>query len=171
MKCFVLGVLFITCSLYATGDKDFIVAQPEKKTNLSKNKLKEKIGTCLKDALDETTSLVDCCGTILQSDALSAQTIGEMLTEIASMQQRYTSSVEKLIDNRRPFKTATRDKLDSTHTTLSDVVGKLSSQRSACRACIKSGKGKKRSYSDLCRGWKEELSLINSRLACNDCLV
>ncbi len=100
-------VVMIACStIYAANDESFIVKQPEKKVTVSKNKLKEKIASSLKDALD--------------------------------------------------------------------AIKKLSEQEKACSGFVHENKSKKNAFvaqaKNHCQAWHSELSLINSRLACNDCL-
>ena len=181
-KLFVFIVMVACSTIYAATDESFIVKQSEKKITVSKNKLKEKIASSLKDALDATSNLVGTCGTLLQAGAKYAsekesshvELVGSMLSEISSLQKRCTLSVERLIDNKRPFKVATRGQLASTNDVLLDAIKKLSVQEKECSRFVHENKSKKNAFTtqvkNHCQAWHSELSLINSRLACNDCL-
>ncbi|HBS48217.1 TPA: hypothetical protein DEO28_03990 [Candidatus Dependentiae bacterium] len=148
-KIFLLPLcLFITlCS-----EDNFIVKQDvtAKNKNASKNELKEDIGSTMKATVDECAFISATIGEILEkigSDveknvndknlnlieakklltqmAQINKTVGQPLKEIGILQQKYSDKIEKLIDNKKPFKSAGHGTLKSALNDSSNLLSNL----------------------------------------------
>ena len=100
------------------------VAQQKK---MSAGAFKEQLGKVTKQAFDQTTTLVHGLGALGCSLASQHQNkyvtqcifaMGTMQKDIASLQKKYSSIVEKLVENDKPFKKATKANLKITNDTL-----------------------------------------------------
>jgi len=116
-KCFflVLGCCFVGVFLEAGSKSQFLI-QSNTNKKISKNTLKENIGEELKTALHTCASITSELGVLQQ--------------EVASLQRRLLSRVEKLVENNRCFKKAKRSELSQALTIMSGVKNQLQAQRS-----------------------------------------
>lgn len=87
----------------------------DKTPKVSKNGLKEDIGDELKEALFACASLT--------------KKLGKVQQQVARFQKDLLQKVEKLIDNRPPFKKATRKKLNNTLKTMQAITAELAAQK------------------------------------------
>lgn len=156
-----LVVLFLTnSSLFSNAETkkeeqatpSFIVKKTKQK-KVSKNQLKENLGSTMKSLLDECAFISATVGEIfqilgkkinllftrkknvkidysklLQNLALVNENAGSPLKEIGIIQQILSNKVEQLVENKRPFKNATRsflsNLLDTNQKTLEDFKEK-----------------------------------------------
>jgi DNA anti-recombination protein RmuC len=149
------SIIFGVCSLFliaqATEKQDeFVFAKPGHQKKLSQSVLKEKIGTTTQELFDGTTlfgqtigdveialSHAQCqCVTckahahealkkIMESCAACNRACGELHKKLAVMQRKCSAIGEKLIDNEKPFKHASKAMLESTLSVLSTTHQKL----------------------------------------------
>jgi len=82
--------------------------------NKSKTELKESIGGEIKNVLNK-------CAHVNKQ-------LGEMQIELSEMQKQLFDKVEELIDNKKPFKKASREQLNKTLNVVNSVNVKLSEQ-------------------------------------------
>ncbi len=124
--------------------QEFVIApRTTLKKKMSSAALKEQIGQLTKRAFNQTTELVHglgdlgCClsgrqqqTTELNNKDIAACTfaVGTMQKDIASLQKKYSSIVEKLVENDKPFKKASKANLKKTN----DVLGHAHQQLALC---------------------------------------
>jgi len=149
MKKFGFIIVLLSCIVAEYGmcvpdeqASEFVV-KPKKKKKLSTNALKEKIGDTAKEALDHSTHLagqlgsIQCCFSSFQQKLTQAkhedsffkeivcccspfnQSLGVIQKQLSSLQNSFSQSIERIINNWRPFKKATKQVL---HKSL-DCVG------------------------------------------------
>jgi hypothetical protein len=117
--------------------------QPKKAKKLSPNKLRESIGQEIRNAFTISNSISRCTGScqitmskleevFSKSDSGTScddvyraaiplqKTLGTLHMVLADVQQKFSQLIERLIDNQRPFKGASRDKLNSAWQTLQE---------------------------------------------------
>ncbi|MFC1894682.1 hypothetical protein ACFLYH_01910 [Candidatus Dependentiae bacterium] len=95
--------------------KTFIVSQNNKKIKkMSKNKLKENIGCQVRDVLKHCSNL--------------NKHIGKLQIQIAEVEQQLFEKIEKLIDNKVPFKKASKGVLTNSFNIISSVNRELGLQ-------------------------------------------
>jgi len=146
---------------------EFIIAPtPAKKKKMSSNDLKEEIGQKTKQMFDQSTQFstqlgkVQCTLSTVQQEAAKAdkpeatkkallasatinQSLGVISQEIASIQKICSSVVEKLIDNHKPFKKASKIELEQTleqittaHQTIQASSTRVSHVHSTCKSVV-----------------------------------
>ena len=101
-----LSLLLLTCTLPLAAEETaspFIVETSVDK-HASKNNIKEEVGEHMKGTLH-------IC-------AVLARELGYLQAELAQVQEQLFDKVEALIDNRKPFKKATRTQLQGTSNVL-----------------------------------------------------
>ncbi len=99
--------------------KNFIVSSTKVKNQRSKTSLKEDIGFQIKDALNVCADL--------------NKKIGQVQIELATIQKQLFAKVEKLIDNKRPFKKARTGELNKTLSTMKEVNNSFNAQLNSIR--------------------------------------
>ena len=112
MRNFIL-LLLCACSLQAQ-ESPFVVQDKPVEKKSSKNALKEDVGEHMKGTLQKCASL--------------ARALGELQTELAQVQQQLFTKVEELLDNRKPFKKASRTQLGSASKVLAHTEQQLAEQ-------------------------------------------
>ena len=113
-------ILFLSISLSLISNsfakqarkKSFLVDTTPK---VSKNGLKEDIGEELKSALHACADMT--------------KKLGEIQQQIAQFQTELLSKVEKLIDNRSPFKKAKQKTLSNSLKTMKEITSELGAQK------------------------------------------
>ncbi len=103
--------------LSAADASSFIVTKDSSKKSKSKNALKEDVGTHIKHSLEDCASL--------------SKAIGELQVELAAMQKNLYTKVEALIDNKKPFKKASKVELEESTRVLSHLSTELRAQVSS----------------------------------------
>lgn len=146
--CIMKKILFcLMLSFYAVfcSADDFIIKKDDhsKINKMSRNNLKERIGTVAKNGLDEAIELGQQLGVLhvhfssinnsknpekdatkkLQFSCTLHRYAGQLQQHVASVQKTLGSALEKLIDDAKPFKKAEKNDLRSTCVLL-DVVQK-----------------------------------------------
>jgi len=135
---------------------DFII-KPVKTKKLSVNQLKENIGQATKNLFQTTTSMNKQLGTlhidiahaqgvftsakghhllmpaVLQQSSQITKTFGVLQMELASLQNKFSGIIEKLVENQRPFKKASRTDLESALQIIENVNKELESNVSVCK--------------------------------------
>jgi len=116
----------------------FIVKPDEKKLNKhSANTLKEMLGESARDTFKRSISLSKQLGQFHVALAAKKeagtlhQELGTWQIEIASLQQHCSEVLEKLIENQKPFKKATKQELQVAYTSMQeahDILGTLLTQ-------------------------------------------
>lgn len=114
MKRQILIFSFLLLTFANIQNESFIVSVQEKKSNLSKNDLKENIGREMKDALNNCAEL--------------NKQLGQIQIQLSQLQKQLFEKVEQLIDNKQPFKKASRTNLSQTCKILQDVRSELTNQ-------------------------------------------
>lgn len=124
IKIFLQKNLFIYSLFFAqscfllsqeTTDQDFIVKQEDSKIKkLSKTEIKEDIGQNIKDALHLCVEL--------------NKQIGKIQIDLAQLQKNLFTKVEELIDDKRPFKKASRQDLTEALNVIKSVTLQVSNQ-------------------------------------------
>lgn len=114
MKRQILIFSFLFLTFANTQNESFIVPVQEKKSNLSKNDLKENIGSEMRDALNNCVEL--------------NKQLGQIQIQLSQIQKQLFEKVEQLIDNKQPFKKASRANLSQTYKILQDVKSELTNQ-------------------------------------------
>ena len=92
-KILVLGLVLFNITLITAKEENFIVSK-KVDTSFSKNNLKENIGQEAKAVLHQCSQL--------------NKEIGKIQMEIADIQKNLFDKIEELIDNKPPFKRASR---------------------------------------------------------------
>lgn len=106
--------LFILVIFNIVGAKNFIISSAKLKNQRSKTSIKEEIGFQIKDALNVCADL--------------NKKIGQVQIELATIQKQLFAKVEKLIDNKRPFKKAKTGELNITLNTIKEVNNRFNVQ-------------------------------------------
>jgi hypothetical protein len=114
MKRPILIFSFLLLTFAKTQSENFIVHAQEKDSKLSKNDLKENIGREMKDALNNCAEL--------------NKQLGQIQIQLSQVQKQLFEKVEQLIDNKQPFKKASRTNLNQTYRILQDVKSELTNQ-------------------------------------------
>ena len=134
-----MGSLQLT--MLALGTEQFVL--PKQKTKkLSKNELKESVGQEIRDAFMVTTNVVKCAGmchvtmstvqevlykkdgsmgTMPQNIIPLQKTLGNVHIELAQLQQKFSQLIERLVDDQKPFKHASRDGLNAALNVVQEV--------------------------------------------------
>lgn len=107
MKSKIFLSLFLCVTVFYTNAENFIVAPKVNTKKMSKNNLKEKIGQEIRDSLHNCTKLT--------------KKIGELQVELSSIQKQLFDKIEKLLDNKPPFKKAGRKELSDSFETIRTV--------------------------------------------------
>lgn len=139
------GFLFVG-DLIAADGQFILPKQAPKNKKMSKNELKEAIGQEIRDAFTVVTLLgkhsglcqISACdveeGLHMHDAAIHnnigslQKNLGALHVEIAEVQQKFTLLIERLIDNQKPFKKASRDSLNKTFDILREVCSDLKVQ-------------------------------------------
>lgn len=108
-------LLFITFAYFNFGfTKNFIISNSNTKNQRSKNSIKESIGFEIKDVLDRFADL--------------NKKIAQIQIEISNLQKRLVEKSGKLIENKRPFKRASRNGLTKTLKALQNTEKTIADQ-------------------------------------------
>jgi hypothetical protein len=147
----------LTTSLMAENNDEFIIKFEPKQNNkkLSKNALKENIGEATQQAFDCSLSLGRSLGAF-QIDLANLQTsinsvesskklqelihvsgkvnqeTGKLQLALASMQRQFSKIIEKLIENRRPFKKAKTPELNEALSALQQSHRQITCEIAEC---------------------------------------
>ena len=100
--------------LSAKGDENFLVQKRDVTRKMSKNDLKENIGQQVRDVLHECAEL--------------NKQVGKIQVQLSEIEQQLFEKIEKLIDNKPPFKKASHGNLADSFKILSGVRKELQSQ-------------------------------------------
>jgi hypothetical protein len=193
LRVFFMVSIWTTCPAGSAPTQEFLIqpkAQQKKTKKLSIDELKEQIGTTAQEAFNTSTTVLSCLGdcqlhvaTILQknktttlSSASINQTTGAFLKHIATIQMTFSLTLEKLINNQKPFKKASRADLEHSLTCITqasvDMAAitqqlntiALSLQKEALTSCIL-----EKTNTSL-EQQKVTLSAIDRRLSTDACL-
>lgn len=131
------------------NSNNFVISEEPVKTKaLSKNELKEDIGSNMKATIDECAFISATVGEILEKLAKDIKTtlntdkncntkqllcemckineaVGEPLKEVGILQQKYSANIEKLIENKKPFKNAGHGSLKAAQNESSNLLFNL----------------------------------------------
>lgn len=151
MSFFGAIILLPVCGF--AGESFILPKQTTKHKKLSKNEVKEALGQEIRDAFTVATTLVKQAGlcqvaacdvedAVHTRDAVAFEqlykpvgslhkNLGALHVEIAAVQQRFTILIERLIDNQKPFKKASRDTLNAALDVVRDVHHTLKKQEGA----------------------------------------
>lgn len=157
MRCFVVCIGL--CGAGAVGVLDaqnFILPkQNVKQKKLSKNELKETLGQATKGAFNQTTELSRLLGSVqvematLEEQGTKnkillpdiTQVIAPLLKELgffhvhlSQMQSRFAHLVEKLVENQKPFKKASRDQLQDALNVMNSIAEFLQKQENGVQS-------------------------------------
>jgi hypothetical protein len=156
----IIASLLVVSSV-CNADDEFII-KPEnsskKAKKQSKNELKEDIGQATKDAFNISSLLGTQLGNLQQTlaslqMALGAQTIltaqnfkefmealghtesesGKLQISLSNIQQRFSKIIEKLVDNRPPFKKAKPAELTEALNSVQKVYEHLNAEITSCQ--------------------------------------
>jgi len=114
---FLFNFILIFSSFYfeTNASSKFIVPEDKNRgRSVSKNELKENIGGEIKNVLHQCASL--------------NRQLGEIQVELSKMQKQLFEKVEELIDNKRPFKKASRQQLRETFKVVNKVNQQLKNE-------------------------------------------
>jgi len=111
---YVLLIVFSSCFVINASSKFVVSEDKNKGRTVSKNELRESIGIEIKNVLHQCASL--------------NQQLGEIQVELSKMQRQLFEKVEELIDNKRPFKKASRQQLRETLKVANKVGEQLKSE-------------------------------------------
>lgn len=145
MKLLLALVLYVGSIHLLASDQTFIVKQEDKKlTKHSANTLKEMLGEMTRDLFKQTISLHKQLGLFhvaldQKKDTGSLHKIlGSWQVEVAQLQNHCSDILEKLIDNQKPFKKATKQELQAAYTSMQEsmtvmtgLVAKVQQHRAA----------------------------------------
>jgi len=108
-SCYLLIKIFVVvCFAQEDKKEKFIVSrQADQTKNMSRNRLKENIGKTAKEALHNCAKL--------------NEQIGEIQIHLSKIQKNLFDKIEKLIDNKQPFKKASRDELADSYNIIKGV--------------------------------------------------
>jgi hypothetical protein len=146
----VSGLTLISCAYAQQPVDEFVIPKQEHRKKLSCDTLKEKIGDTTKELFDSTTLLGHTMGDIelalsrtqctcitkqacthehlkkvVSACAACNQSCGKIHKELALLQKRCSTIGEKLMDNERPFKHASRANLETSLSLLSMIHQRL----------------------------------------------
>lgn len=133
MRIVILGGLLCVVGVSALTAEQFVLPQ-QKTKKLSKNELKESVGQEIRDAFMITTNVAKCAGMCQvamgkeqegKNLSFLQKTFGNLHIELAQLQQKFSQLVERLIDDQKPFKHASRDKLNKALEVMQNVQGGL----------------------------------------------
>lgn len=147
MKKFFLSLFFSSCFFVFASD-DFIVKKNDQTqiNKMSCNALKEHIGSSAKKSLDNAIELGQQLGMLHVSFSLMSDDVqkrekdlskkleissglhrhaGQLQQHVAQVQKKLSSTLEKLIDDQKPFKKAEKNDLRSTYALLECVNKEL----------------------------------------------
>jgi len=151
-----LSMPFATTLMAENNDEFLIKSEPKQKNKkLSKNELKENIGQATQEAFDCSLSLSKSLGTfqldlanlqvnvnsiesskklqeLVQTSGKVNQETGKMQLALVSMQHQFSKIIEKLIDNRPPFKKAKTPELNEALSALQQSHHQLTCEIAAC---------------------------------------
>ena len=115
-KSLVIIFSLVFCNIIsAQEDNNFIVSATDSKiSKQSKNSMKEDIGQTIKEALNHCADL--------------NKQIGKIQIELADIQKNLFAKIEELIDDKRPFKKASRSDLTEALVTIKSVNSEVSRQ-------------------------------------------
>lgn len=157
-KVFLLSMLVLTTACFA-NDEFIIKSDDVRKTKkMSKNELKENIGQATKDAFNVSSVLGSSLGQLQQTVA-SLQTCactkssasvknfqeflqalghlslesGRMQVTLANIQQHFSQVVERLVDNKAPFKKAKPGDLNEALSVVQKIYNQLNVEISSCK--------------------------------------
>ena len=176
------GLMLTSCVGAQQPADEFIIPKQEHQKKLSCDTLKEKIGDTTKELFDSTTLLVHTIGDIelalsrtqctyvtkqpcthehlkkvMQACAACNQSCGNIHKELASLQKRCSAIGEKLMDNERPFKHASRSNLETSLSLLSTIHQRLQQGIEKLRSTISHLTLSKRDVHDAVDGVAKEL--------------
>jgi len=133
----------------AENTDNFVIAEESIKTkSLSKNELKEDIANNMKATIDECAFISATVGEILEKIAKEVKNsinadkncntkellckickineqVGDPLKEVGILQQKYSANIEKIIENKRPFKNASNNSLKGALIDSSNLLSNL----------------------------------------------
>lgn len=138
---------------------EFIVKPIIKKKKMSANDLKEEIGEKIKHMFDNTSQLIKHLGSlhctlatyqkkpcdgsmaqkVLQESALVNESTGTLQQELSVLQTKCSSIAQKLIENSKPFKKASKNILEKSLHVLTQIQEQLSSS-ATCIARLSTAK-------------------------------
>jgi chromosome segregation ATPase len=146
----VSGLMLVSCAYAQQPVDEFVIPKQEHRKKLSCDTLKEKIGDTTKELFDSTTLLGHTIGDIelalsrtqcacvtkqqcthehlkkiVRVCAACNQSCGAIHKELATLQKRCSTIGEKLMDNERPFKHASRSVLETSLSLLSTLHQRL----------------------------------------------
>ena len=134
---FSLFLGLVTIFIFGTQQikkENFVISTEINTKKFSKNKLKEKIGQQMKDALHDCAELT--------------KKLGQIQIKLSGVQKQLFEKIEELLDNKRPFKKASRANLSDAYKIMHNVkeelgiqverVKKLSLQMNK-NSCLKKG--------------------------------
>jgi len=162
----VLATVFMGTMICAQQDKQDFIIKPVKTKKLSINVLKENIGQATKTLFQTTTSMNKQLGslhidiahaqdgftqtnnhklapTVLASSSRISKTFGTLQIEVASLQNKYSDIIEKLVENQAPFKKASRTDLEDALRIIQTVDQTFGKHATICKnmsVYIKTGK-------------------------------
>ena len=96
-----------------SNNNSFIIKEVNTK-KFSKNRLKEKIGQKMKNALHDCAQLT--------------KKLGEVQIKLSNVQKQLFEKIEELVDNKRPFKRASRADLSGAYNIMHTVKDELCEQ-------------------------------------------
>ena len=144
---FLSAILFASNLIYAQDGTEFIVKKVPNIKSMSKNKLKEEIGSITRQAFDSSTSLGRTIGNVKINLADGAEGFyqaqsgkfasnvdkndGMLQIELADIQGSFSDVISNLVENRGFFKRASRGDLREFLTLMHDMVNDLNVQSTA----------------------------------------
>jgi len=116
-KIYILPFLLLTPLSYSKESTpiSFTVQETQTHKKVSKNEIKEDIGYSLKSALHACSDLNEQAGKLQQ--------------ELSQLQKKLLGTTENLVDNKRPFKKASRGNLNEALKTINTASATLKQQR------------------------------------------
>lgn len=148
--------MFFSNVYVAAGESFILSKQTTKHKKLSKNEVKEALGQEIRDAFTIATTLVKQAGLcqiaacdvddVVRARDVTAfeqhhktigllhKNLGMLHVEVAAVQQTFTHLIERLIDNQKPFKKASRDTLNAALDVLRTVHHSLKRQEGNVRS-------------------------------------
>lgn len=189
-----MNILFIfmlmVLEVPVLGAQDFILPkdQSNRTAKCSKNELKSSLGDVTKHAFDTTTHLAQILGNLqielagvpaeVQKMVPLYKEFGLVQVILAKVQERFSQLAEKLVENKKPFKKASRQHLEEALATMQAVDGGLGKQERELRGL--SGRLKPLAGSDVLMMLREvkkimttdqkEIQGFYDRLNCSECL-
>ena len=142
-KLFVCMLMLLEVPLL--GAQDFILPkdQSPKTAQCSKNELKSSLGDVTKHAFDTTTHFAQILGNLqievagvpaeVQKTVSLYKEFGLVQVILAQVQERFSQLAEKLVENKKPFKKASRQHLEEALATMQAVDGGLCKQEKELR--------------------------------------